>query len=251
MKPPALIGHRGAAGHAPENTLDSIAMAARMGVRWVEFDVMLSADGSPLLIHDETLERTTDASGRVDETDWPTLRRFDAGSWFSEDWAGVSVPLLSDVFPALERLGLGAVIEIKPSAGRDEETARLTAEMVCEHWPASLPTPILSSFSVPALRTAREVAPNIPRALNIWLSFRGWRRTMAELDCVAMHCYHEVLNKRRATAIIEAGYDLRCFTVNSPKRARHLFRWGVQGIFTDFPERFPPAYLRTTALPGM
>lgn len=241
MITPAIIGHRGAAGHAPENTLESIRKAAELGVKWVEFDTMLSADNRVLLLHDEELDRTTATPGLAAETCWDDIEKLDAGSWFSPDYAAARVPLLLDVFKTLEELNLGAVIEIKPSTGRDEETARLSVELVKDFWPSSLPTPIISSFSVEALCTAQDLAPEFPRALNMWRSLAHWRSQMEELGCIALHCQHDILNKRQAAAIIDSGYDIRCFTVNNPRRAKALFQWGVHAIFTDFPDRFIPS----------
>jgi glycerophosphoryl diester phosphodiesterase len=238
MSIPAIIGHRGACGHAPENTLASIRKAAELGAKWVEFDTMLSADNQVILFHDDSLERTTGISGNVADTNWQKLQTLDAGDWFASQYSGEGIPLLSDVISLLDELRIGAVIEIKPSKGREIETARLSATLVSDIWPNSLPTPILSSFSEQALKVAREYAPHIPRALNMWRSIGGWKSRLKELDCAALHCKQNLLNKKKAGAVLAAGYDLRCFTVNEPERARELFNWGVGSIFTDFPDRF-------------
>ncbi len=238
MNTPPIIGHRGACGHGPENTLASIRKAHELGAEWVEFDAMLSGDDQVILFHDDALERTTGAAGNVADTKWEDLSLLDAGSWFSEDFSGEGIPLLSAAISLLEKLQMGAVIEIKPSDGRDIETARKSVEMVRDMWPKSLPTPILSSFSEPALEIAQQHTPEIPRALNMWRTLKGWQDSLQKFDCIALHCKHELLNKAKAAAIIDAGYDLRCFTVNQPKRGEELFEWGVQSIFTDFPDRF-------------
>ena len=86
MNLPRIMGHRGAAGHAPENTLAALRMAAQLGVRWVEFDVHLSADRTPILMHDDTLDRTTDGEGAVDAQTADRLVTLDAGSWFSDSF---------------------------------------------------------------------------------------------------------------------------------------------------------------------
>jgi glycerophosphoryl diester phosphodiesterase len=102
---PRVIGHRGAAGHAPENTLASFAKAAALGVRWVEFDVRLTGDGALVVFHDDTLERTTDGSGRVTDSTWAQINKLDAGAWFGRAFAGERVPALEDALTELERLG--------------------------------------------------------------------------------------------------------------------------------------------------
>jgi len=109
---PRVIGHRGACGHAPENTLASFRKAAELGVRWVEFDAALSSDGEIVLFHDDTLKRTTGRAGRLAETTWADLQGLDAGSWFSEDFAGEPIPTLRQAFQLLADLGLGAVIKL-------------------------------------------------------------------------------------------------------------------------------------------
>lgn len=109
---PPVIGHRGAAGHAPENTLASLEKAAALGVRWVEFDVKLTADAMVILFHDETLSRTTDGKGALADKKWADLRPLDAGGWFGPEFAGEHVPSLEEAVAALARLGLGAVVEI-------------------------------------------------------------------------------------------------------------------------------------------
>src|SRR5579859_6338194 len=108
FSPPAIIGHRGAAGLAPENTLAAIRAAAAAGARWVELDVQLTRDGVPVLLHDSTLERTTDGEGKVGDADLDALRRVDAGSWFAPRFLGQRVPTLAEAVAELGQLGLGA-----------------------------------------------------------------------------------------------------------------------------------------------
>ncbi|NQU58392.1 MAG: glycerophosphoryl diester phosphodiesterase [Rhodospirillales bacterium] len=238
MSAPFVIGHRGACGHAPENTLASIRKAAELGVHWVEFDTMLSHDNQVILFHDDSLERTTGKTGLVADMDWGDLRKLDVGSWYSDDFAAERIPLLGEAMDLLCTLGLGAVVEIKPTLGRDEETARLVAEIVRDQWPGALPRPLISSFSEDALRVACDITPDIPRALNMWKNIENWQGKLQVLDCVAFHCRHELLDETTAAAIIAAGYDLRCFTVNDPKRGEILSNWGVNSIFTDYPDLF-------------
>ncbi len=237
MNAPFIIGHRGACGHAPENTLVSIRKGAELGALWVEFDTMLSHDNAVILFHDDSLERTTGKVGLVADTDWLDLQKLDCGSWYADDFAAERIPLLAEAMDLLGTLGLGAVVEIKPSLGRDEETARLVAEIVRDQWPATLPSPLISSFSEDALRIACDCAPDIPRALNMWKNIDNWQSKLQTLDCVAFHCRHELLDEATAAAIVAAGYELRCFTVNEKDRAETLSSWGVVSVFTDFPDR--------------
>ena len=164
---PPVIGHRGACGHAPENTLVSFRRAAALGVRWVEFDVSLSRDREVVVLHDEGLERTTNGGGLVAEKDWAELQAFDAGAWYDEEFSGARIPSLGQAISVLAELGLGANIEIKPGPGQSDETGRITAARLRAEWPVTLPPPVISSFDSESLKAARNTAPDIPRALVV------------------------------------------------------------------------------------
>lgn len=234
---PAVIGHRGAAGHAPENTLASFAAAAALGVRWVEFDVRLTGDGALIAFHDETLERTTNGTGRVADATLADIRRLDAGAWFGAGFAGERVPTLEDVLAALQRLDLGANVEIKSDKGRERETGHALVRGLRASWPATLPAPLVSSFNAHALAAAGDAAPEFPRALLTIKLADGWRRQAEALGCIAVHCRENELTADAARQVLAAGYALRCFTVNDRARAETLYAWGVEGVFSDYPDR--------------
>ncbi len=238
---PAVIGHRGAAGHAPENTLASLHKAAELGARWVEFDTKLTRDGAAVLFHDDTLERTTDGHGKVVETTLADLRKLDAGAWFDGGsrgaFAGEPVPTLVDAMATLARLGLGANVEIKPSPGREAETGRVVAGVLRSSWPETLPAPLISSFDAAALGAARDTAPEFPRALNVFRIPRDWRKRAKALNFRAVHCLERNLTARRVRALKDEGMAVRAFTVNDKTRAETLFGWGVDGVISDYPER--------------
>ncbi len=235
--PPFVIGHRGACGQAPENTLGSIRKAATLGLRWVEFDAMLSADDTIILFHDDKLDRITGTKGLTAETSFEALRLLDAGGRFSSRYAGEQIPSLMQAFALLDNLGLGAVVEIKPSQGRGSETGARVAAAVRDHWPATLPQPIISSFNEDGLAQARDLAPHIPRALNLYKNLDGWLDKLNEFDCLALHCKENLVDQAAVETVLRAGYAMRCFTVNDPVRASELKSWGVASVFTDFPDR--------------
>lgn len=234
-----VIGHRGAAGHAPENTLASLEKAAVLGARWIEFDTKLTADGHVILFHDDTLDRTTDGRGDVAETTLADFRALDAGSWFDPAYAGQRVPTLKEAMETLARLGLGAVVEVKASPGRERETGDAVAGALAAGWPETLPAPLISSFQPTALGAARDRAPDIRRALNVLKIPRGWRKQVKALDCRAIHCLERRLTARRVGAFKDEGLAVRAFTVNDRTRGETLLRWGVDGVFSDYPERMP------------
>ena len=237
---PRLIAHRGGGAAAPENTLAAIRTAARMGFAGVEFDVMLAADCVPVLIHDETLERTTSGRGAVARAQSAALGALDAGSWFNAAFAGEPVPRYADAARLCMELGLWANVEIKPAPGFERETGAIAAAMSAELWRGAPAAPLLSSFSAAALEAAREAAPELPRALLVERIGADWRESIERLGCFSLHCDHRHLTPGQAREVREAGIALLCYTVNDPARARELSAWGVDAIFTDRLDLIPP-----------
>jgi len=241
IQTPLIIGHRGAAGYAPENTIAGFKKAAALGVRWVEFDVRLTHDGQPVLFHDETLERTTNGSGHVSDQDWETMKELDAGEWYclrdEPAFAGEHIPTLKDAIEILQNLGLGANVEIKATPGREVESGHRIAAELQKYWPGSLPPPLLSSFQRECIEAAMDKAPNIARALIVGKVPGNWKETLLTLGCEGLHCRHNQVNKQQARQIIESGFSLRCYTVNTDQKAQKLVEWGVESVFTDYPDR--------------
>lgn len=232
-----VLGHRGAAIHAPENTLAGLRAAHALGADGVEFDVMLSRDGQAMLMHDETLERTTDGSGPVAARDWREIAGLDAGAWFDAKFAGEPVPTLESALDLAASLGLMVNVEIKPTAGSERQTGALVAAQVAALWPAAAPAPLLSSFQEASLAAARDAAPALELALLVWDFPGDWRSRADALGCRALHCNHERLSAAQAAAVVAAGYALRCYTVNEPARARQLAGWGASAVISDCPDR--------------
>ena len=234
---PRVIGHRGAAASAPENTLAGFRKAAALGVAWVEFDVRLTRDGRAVLLHDDTLERTTSGRGDAAALDYDGLRRLDAGAWFDRAFAGERVPSLEETMEALAALGLGAVIELKPSPGAEDATGRYVAARVAERWPQSLPAPLLSSFKPAALAAAHDAAPGLERALLVGAVPRDAQPQAAALGCAHLHADQRRLDRAQVEALRAAGLTVFAYTVNEPARARVLLSWGVDAVFSDCPDR--------------
>ena len=182
---PPVIGHRGVSGHAPENTLASIRLAAALGAAWVEFDVRLTRDGETVLLHDDRLERTSNGAGTVADKNWAELQTLDAGAWYGAAFSGARIPSLRQAIAVLAELGLGANIEIKSGPERAALTGRIVAELLKAHWPAILPTPLISSFNSESLKAARNAAPDILRALIVSAIPEDWR---PQLGSAAARC---------------------------------------------------------------
>ena len=230
---PRLIGHRGLAAHAPENTLAGIRMAAAQGLSWVEIDAKLTADGVLILMHDDRLDRTTDGKGPVAATTFETIRRLDAGSWFDPAFAGERVPTLVESIDLLVSLGMGCNVEIKPCPGREMETAGAVGETLLRHWPASHGRLVVSSFERAAMARFRDVAPDLPRGHLVWDRTATMLADAASLGSGSIHCAHQHLEEAAARAIKRAGFVLVVYTVNDPAQARRLIEWGVDTIISD------------------
>lgn len=233
---PPVIAHRGASARAPENTLAALREAARCGCRWVEFDVKLSRDGVPFVIHDDRLERTTNGRGRVRDLDAQALAKLDAGGWFDPRFAGERIPTLAEALSLLVELGLCANIEIKPCVGREQETAERVIAEVRRVWPNDQPPPLFSSFSRTALLTAKRLAPEIPRGLLREAPGSDWAAEMQALGCRTLHLDHTQLDLGHLRRLRDAGVPVLLYTVNDPERARILLEAGASAIFTDVPD---------------
>ncbi len=232
-----VIGHRGAAGHAPENTLVSIRKAWDLGAGWVEFDTKITEDGAVIVFHDDKLKRTTGVKGDVAKTPLKEILTLDAGAWFGEAFAGERVPTLDQAIGVLEDLGLGANVEIKPSPGLAVETGRAVAAVLKTAWPETLPPPLVSSFDPSTLAAVGDAAPGLSRALLVFKIPRDWRARLKGLGCAALHVQAKHLTAEKAGAVIDAGYALRAFTVNDKAEAEKLFGWGAEAVISDFPDR--------------
>jgi glycerophosphoryl diester phosphodiesterase len=245
MKPwpyPFWIAHRGAGRLAPENTLAAFRLGADHGYRMFECDAKLSADGVPFLLHDATLERTSNGQGIAGENAWAALSQLDAGGWHSRRYAGEPLPTLE----ALVRFCLAnrhlLDIEIKPTPGTDRHTGEVVAELAARLWDgAALPPPVLTSFSAKALEGARAVQPALPRGLLLDTLRDGWLDTALRLDCTAVVCNYALWNAANVAQVHAAGLRALSYTVNDESVAAWLQALGTDGIVTDRVDRFSPA----------
>jgi glycerophosphoryl diester phosphodiesterase len=222
---PRVIGHRGAAARAPENTLAGFRRAAELGCTWVEFDVRLTGDDRLVVFHDDTLDRVTGAEGAVGATPLGELLKLDAG--------GEPMPTLAQALAQLRTLGLGGNLEMKAEPGREARLAASIAEALAA---APLPPLLVSSFSLPALAAFAHAAPDAPRGMLIERLMPGWLDTTAQLGAIAIVCDHENLQPQQAREVRISGRRLLTYTVNDPARARVLFAWGVDAVISDMPD---------------
>ena len=228
---PVTVAHRGYSSVAPENTLAAVAAGMRTGAEYVEIDVHTTADGLPVVLHDQTVDRTTEGSGDVAVLPGAQVTALDAGSWFSPAFAGQHLPTFAQVLDLLETGSSTLLLEIKgPETSAEVERV---VDMVVE---AGLEERVvLQSFDVAALRSAREHAPQIPR---------GLLRGSLDADPVAVaQDLGAVMYNPSASALLarpsvvadlnEAGIAVMPYTVNSAADWARLTEIGVDGVITD------------------
>ncbi|MHA3902833.1 glycerophosphodiester phosphodiesterase [Castellaniella sp. WN] len=231
---PAFIAHRGGGRLAPENTLAAMRAGAAAGFGMVEFDVKLSSDGMPFLLHDDTVDRTSDGHGLASELNWRTLGGMDFGGWFAPEFAGEPAPSLYAVARYTRAHGIHSNIEIKPTTGHDAETGAAVAREAARLWAGATLPPLLSSFSESALEAARTAAPGLPRALLIEGPVpTDWRARQQGLGCIGLNIDTLHADEAAVRDILDRGATLAVWTVDDPARARTLFDWGCHSVFTD------------------
>ena len=232
----AIIGHRGAAAYAPENTLSAFDKARSLGCNCMEFDVMLSQDAEPFVFHDESLKRTTNGRGKFGLVGSEYLKTLDAGKWFAKDFAGERILHFSEILHWLNDNGMQANIEIKPFQDTAEQTTLVILEHIKALWLAGKPWPLLSSFSREALYLAKARAKELPRALLMHSWDKDWLQLASGLECYSIHVHYPKLNPKRVKAIKDRGYQLFAYTVNRKSQADILYSWGVDACFSDYPD---------------
>lgn len=237
---PLWIAHRGAGKLAPENTLAAFRLGASHGFRAFECDVKLSADGVPFLLHDETLERTTNGQGTAGELPWNLLSGLDAGSWHSNPFAGERLPSLEQVAQYVIERGFALNLEIKPTPDTDNLTGRVVAMHVRRLWAGHSPPPLLSSFRPAALAAAGHAAPELPRALLLDDFWSGWFEQLGALGCVAAVVNHKWLDAAVIDRLHAAKLRVLTYTVNDRTNVERLLGAGIDGIITDAVDEFAP-----------
>jgi glycerophosphoryl diester phosphodiesterase len=240
-KRPLVYAHRGASADAPENTLAAFRLALEQDADGVELDAQRCASGEVVVVHDDSLLRTTGLAALVTRTSWSTLRGLDAGAWKGERFRGERVPLLAEVLAAFPRL---VNVELKCETAND---GGLTAEVVRVVRDAGAADRVLlSSFNPLCLWRARLRAPRIPRALLFERDQRWVLRSGLSAPAVgalALHPEHVLATPERVERWRKRGYSVACWTVDDPEGAARLYRSGVGALITNRPSllraRFP------------
>ena len=236
LKLPRIIGHRGAAGYAPENTIEAIHTAADLGIEWVELDVKLTKDEVPIVFHDDTLERTTNASGPVAEKSYAEIQELDCGSWYGESFIGAKIPSLEEAIDALVTRDLGFNMEIKPCPGREKDTAEAALDVLSSIWDAH-DRLLISSVSHVSLETALDMATDWNRGLIIP---DVWPENLTELveylQVASITVNENTITRQQVEDVMDMNKICLAYTINDPHKAQHLQAWGIDGFFSDTPD---------------
>lgn len=232
-----VIAHRGAKGAAPENTLPAIQLAAEQGAEWVELDVMLTADEVPIIYHDRAFNLTPEALLLVKDIPWQSMQYLPVLSPLGSKEPSAPIATLEQAAKLIHRLGMGLNLEIKPAAkGLGELTLERSLEVLKKCPSINL---VISSFDFNALLAAKKLAPNIPRALLYETLSKGWRESVRKFEVRSIHLANlDSLTPATIASIRELGIEVYIYTVNSLTVAKKLLSWGVNGVFSDYPDKF-------------
>jgi len=233
------IAHRGASGHAPENTIAAFDKAFEMKADYIEIDVQMTSDGRLVAIHDTTIDRTTNGTGSVGDYTLEELRQLDAGSWFGEKFAGEQIPTFEEVLDR-HRGKIGILIELKSPElypGVEEKVADALIERNM-HKPNNKKI-IIQSFNHESVQKSKELVPNIPHGVLAGLSWAD----VTDEQLAEFAAYADFFNPNMNIVtheLVERVQDKRMkmypYTVRTQEQANNLFELSVDGIITDFPE---------------
>lgn len=233
---PIILAHRGDLAHAPENTLPSFSQAIQKGADGVELDAKLTRDGHVIVIHDSSVDRTTNGKGKVASFSLEEIRKLDAGAWFNKKFAGTQVPVLEEVF---ETVGKDKLINIELtnySTPRDG-LAKKVCELINRHNNQS--QVIFSSFFASNLKIVALLLPEAPRGLLAMPGLIGlWARSFGFMfgDYQALHAHISSTSREQMQRAHRLKRRVHVWTANTPAEVNQLKEWGADGIFTDDPE---------------
>ncbi len=244
--PVVVTAHRGFSGKAPENTLAAFRLAIDAGCDMIELDVHLTRDKEVVVIHDDTLERTTDGRGTVAGKTFAELRGLDAGAWFAPRFSGERIPALAEVL-GLARDRILVNIELKKGENFPypmEELADRTLNVV--EIAGMADRVLFSSFSPAAIDRIRERSPRLPVALIVEKPWRDPGEAGGGKIYPVLNCRTRVLNGTNIRRAHAGGISVHVWTVNTPGAMARFIALGVDGIITNHPDRLI-ALLRETA----
>ena len=230
--------HRGASAVAPENTIAAFRAAAEQGAHWVELDVALSADGVLVVLHDDSVDRTTNGTGSLGVLNAADIAKLDAGSWFGAAFAGEPVPTLGQTLEALVGLDIGVNIEIKQHK-HHRSLSQLTEAVAAAIAATKGRLPVMiSSFDAEALKAMHQLTPDIELAM-LWDRLpEDWLERLASIPATSIHLYYKALSIGFLETAVQHNIKVRAWTCNNPAVLDSFWGAGLAGVITDNPEAF-------------
>lgn len=230
--------HRGASVIAPENTLAAFRAAAEAGAKWVELDVALSADGHLIVIHDDSVDRTSSGSGSLGELSQSEIAALDAGSWFSQDYQDERIPTLAETIAALGELGLSANVEIKQHKHHkslDQLVGAVQADIAKRSGSTEI---MISSFDPEALKAMHALEPELEMAMLWGRPPEDWAVQLAAIPASTIHMHFKALSIGMLEETTRRGIKVRAWTCNDPVQLVSFWDAGLTGVITDNPKLF-------------
>jgi glycerophosphoryl diester phosphodiesterase len=234
-----VIAHRGASAYAPENTHSAFRLAIEMKAEMMELDVSISKDGIPVVVHDETVDRTTSASGNVGDFTLAELKELETGAWFDEKFDGEPFPTLEEVL-AYTKDKIAVNIEIKSEAVTDEAEGGVVEKAIQIVKAAGVESQVIfSSFDYRVMEHLNELAPEISKAILYEKSQSGKllpSELVQKYKVDAFNCSHRQLSKKWLADLNQHGIPFFVYTVNEEKLMKKVIGMGATGIFSDHPD---------------
>jgi glycerophosphoryl diester phosphodiesterase len=229
---PLVIAHRGASSEAPENTMAAFRLALEQGCDAIELDIHVSVDGEIVVCHDETLERTTDGSGKIADFTAAELKRYDAGSWFGEKYAGERLPLLKEVLELVPpQIGINVEIKSYNHPGVENILVELLERT------GRIDSVFLSSFGHGSMVRCKRLSPSLRVGLlydDELVDYEAFAGSNG-ISLYSLHIYHGVLTDDYAAEVIRSGLQVYPWTIDDPARMREVLEIGASGIITNCP----------------
>lgn len=230
--------HRGLSSLAPENTMAAFELAAEYGAEWIEIDVQLSQEKVPVVIHDQTVNRCTNGSGKVSQLTLNELKALDAGLWFGEVYRDEPIPTLAETLLFAQRNRVKLNIELKVYQGDNVELLCQQVKTVMEEVDTAPEQVLFSSFSTDALLQMKHQMPNIRRG-QLWQKVPEDALSILDnLSAYSVHCDYRFLDEATTRVVKSSGYQLYCYTPNFPELVTQLWCWGVDMMITDVPQNY-------------
>lgn len=236
--PDEIQAHRGASAIAPENTIAAFRAAAEQGAKWVELDVALSADGTLVVIHDDSVDRTSSGKGSLGDLTGAQITGFDAGSWFDPRFADARIPTLAEAIAALGELGLSANVEIKQHKHHRslDQLVRAVQADIGKRAPAT--RIMISSFDAEALKAMHALEPELEMAMLWGRPPEDWADQLAAIPASTIHMHFKALSIGLLEETSKRGIKVRAWTCNDPVQLVSFWGAGLTGVITDNPKVF-------------